>query len=345
MSEANGLILHLERVSKTYRGRIRALGGISLNVRAGEVFGLLGPNGAGKSTLVKILMTVVRPSEARGTMLGCRIGDKKSLRRVGYLPEHHRFPPYLSGLQVLNYYGALSNVGRRARRKRAGELLDLVGMTKWGKTKVSKYSKGMNQRLGLAQALINDPEVVFLDEPADGVDPLGRRDIREILKRLRDEGKTVFLNSHLLGEVEMVCDRVSILQHGNVVREGTITDLTKDSQRYEVEYEGTTEPGWSNQLKGVRIKEVKINGQSAEIGEGAASHGTAPRMMLVLPGREACEVQSVIDRLRQEGRTIHRVQKRQDSLEDLFIKAVEESENSTRDAHGTKPSRKAGAKS
>jgi len=268
MSGAKGLILELERVSKTYRGRIRALRGISLNVRAGEVFGLLGPNGAGKSTLVKILMTVVKPSEARGTMLGCRIGDKRSLRRVGYLPEHHRFPPYLSGLQVLSYYGALSNVARRDRKTRSKELLDLVGMSKWGRTKVSKYSKGMNQRLGLAQALINDPDVVFLDEPTDGVDPLGRRDIREILKRLRDEGKTVFMNSHLLGEVEMVCDRVSILQHGNVVREGAIKELTKDSQRYEVEYEGTTEPGWLNQLKDVRIKDVKTASQNGGNGGG-----------------------------------------------------------------------------
>ena len=321
MNAETNSALQLEKISKTYRGRIRALKGIALKVERGEVFGLLGPNGAGKSTLVKVLMTVIKPTEARGTMLGCRVGDKKSLRKVGYLPEHHRFPPYLTGEQVLHYYGALSDVPRRERTRRAGELLDLVGMGKWAKTSVAKYSKGMAQRLGIAQALMNDPDIVFLDEPTDGVDPVGRRDIREILKRLRDEGKTVFLNSHLLGEVEMVCDRISILLQGNVVREGTIDDLTKGSRRYEIEFEGSEQAELLNEISKARLEVVSRD--NSQESAGRESDGVQ-RRLLVLPNRQAGDVQGVIDRLRAAKAVIHRVELKQDSLEDLFIKAVEE---------------------
>src|SRR5436190_3963271 len=202
------LALDLTHVSKTYKGRVRALQGIAMQVRRGEVFGLLGPNGAGKSTLVKIMMTVIRPTQARGTMLGRPIGHKPTLGRVGYLPEHHRFPEYLTGAQVLDFYGALAKVPRKERRQRSAKLLDMVGMTAWGTKRVRGYSKGMRQRVGIAQALMNDPDLVVLDEPTDGVDPVGRRDIRAICSQLRDEGRTVFINSHLLSELEMVCDRV-----------------------------------------------------------------------------------------------------------------------------------------
>lgn len=303
-------VLNLHHVAKTYRGKIRALDGVSLRVGRGEIFGLLGPNGAGKSTLVKILMTVVKPSKIQGTMLGRKVGDKRSLKRAGYLPEHHKFPSYLNGNQVLDYYAALANVPKSERRGRIGHLLDTVGMSEWGKTRVSKYSKGMRQRLGLAQSLMNDPDIVFLDEPTDGVDPVGRRDIRNVLKNLRDQGKTVFLNSHLLGEVEMVCDRVSILVAGKVVREGSLHDLTIESRRFEITHGGEA-PGWANQLDNLRIEKIE-----------------SERTKLVLPGREAEEVQSVIDRLRQDNKTIYRVEEKRDSLEDLFMQAVTENGNS-----------------
>jgi ABC-2 type transport system ATP-binding protein len=197
-----------------------------MQVKRGEVFGLLGPNGAGKSTLVKIMMTVVRPTRVAGTMLGWPVGHKPTLSRVGYLPEHHRFPRYLTGRQALDFYGALAKVDRRSRRQRAAELLKTVGMTDWADKKVSSYSKGMMQRIGLAQTLINDPDLVVLDEPTDGVDPVGRREIRDVLLQLRNRGKTVFLNSHLLQELELVCDRVAILDRGQVVRVGTVAELT-----------------------------------------------------------------------------------------------------------------------
>jgi ABC-2 type transport system ATP-binding protein len=237
-----GLAIDLHDVAKVYKGRVHALQGIEMKVARGEVFGLLGPNGAGKSTLVKIMMTVIRPTRAAGFLLGQPVGHKPTLQKVGYLPENHRFPKYLTGRQTLEFFGALAKVDRPTRKRRAGELLDVVGMTDWGDKKTAAYSKGMMQRVGIAQALMGDPDLVVLDEPTDGVDPVGRRDIRDVLNRIREQGKTVFINSHLLSELEMLCDRVAIMVKGRVAKHGTINDLTSKSQRYEVELEvGPTE--------------------------------------------------------------------------------------------------------
>ncbi len=234
----NDLAIDVRGVTKTFGSRrkpVRALRGIDLQVPRGSIFGLLGPNGAGKSTLVKILMTVIRPTACRGTMLGRAVGNRATLARIGYLPEHHRFPDYLTAEQVLDHFGALSLVPRSVRRKRTPELLELVGIGDWAKVKVKGFSKGMRQRLGLANALVNDPDLVLLDEPTDGVDPVGRRDIRNFLFELRSRGKTIFLNSHLLSELEMLCDTVAILVQGSVSSQGTIDDLTRYSRRYEIE--------------------------------------------------------------------------------------------------------------
>ena len=227
--------IDLRDVAKRYRGKINALRGIALRVEPGEIFGLLGPNGAGKSTLVKVITTVIRPTRAEGTVLGHPIGHKPTLARIGYLPEQARFPAYLTGRQVLDYFAALAKVRRNARRRRAAELLETVGLAKDADRRVGTYSKGMQQRIGIAQALMNDPELVVLDEPTDGLDPMGRRDVRALLVRLRQEGKTVFLNSHLLGEVEQVCTRVAILAAGRVIKFGTVDELTARSRYYEIE--------------------------------------------------------------------------------------------------------------
>jgi len=217
-----------------YGGNTHALREVSLHVGAGEIFGLLGPNGAGKSTLVKVLLTVVKPSVARGEMLGQPIGDKKTLARVGYLPEQHRLAPYLTARQAVEFVAALSGVDRATRKKRAAELLDRVGLSKWMDRRVNVFSKGMRQRAGLAAALVNDPQIIFLDEPTDGVDPVGRVEIRDLLIQMRREGRTVFLNSHLLGEAEQVCDRVAILVQGRVVKQGSMADLQKEGSRQEL---------------------------------------------------------------------------------------------------------------
>ena len=302
---SNGqLAIDLHHVEKTYRGKIHALRGIEMQVHPGEIFGLLGPNGAGKSTLVKIMMTVVRPSKASGTVLGRPVGHKGTLARVGYLPEHHQFPQYLTGRQTLHYYGALAKVDRATARDRASYLLDIVGMADWADKKVSSYSKGMMQRVGLAQALMNEPDLLVLDEPTDGVDPVGRRDIRDVLVNLKKQGTTIFLNSHLLSELEMVCDRVAILVQGLVVTQGTIDDLTADSRRFEIVVEGVA-PTWLNEIDELRSEPIEED-----------------RTRLVLRGTDAQPVQGIIDRLRADQRTIRSLKPVRESLEDLFMRAV-----------------------
>ncbi len=305
MSESAGQhAIDLHRVEKVYPKKIHALRGIEMQVHRGEIFGLLGPNGAGKSTLVKIMMTVVRPTRATGTLLGRPIGHKPTLARVGYLPENHRLPPSLTGRQVLEFYAALAKVPRSERRPRATKLLETVGMADWANTKVSDYSKGMMQRVGLAQALMNEPDLLVLDEPTDGVDPVGRRDIRDVLVRLKSEGRTIFLNSHLLSELEMVCDRVAILVQGVVVQQGTIDDLTADSRRYEIVIEGTA-PDW-----------VRREASVAVVPEGKGAE------RLVIKAVSAQAVQPIIDHLRRDDRTIVSVKPVRETLEDLFLRAV-----------------------
>ncbi len=323
MDGSNGqFAIDLHHVEKIYKGKVHALRGIEMRVHHGEIFGLLGPNGAGKTTLVKIMMTVVRPTKARGTVLGRPIGHKPTLARVGYLPEHHRFPQYLTGRQVLEFYAALAKVDRKTRRKRSLSLLDLVGMKEWGNKKIATYSKGMMQRVGLAQALMNDPDLIVLDEPTDGVDPVGRRDIRDVLVKLKAKGKTVFLNSHLLSELEMVCDRVAILVQGNVATQGTIEDLTAESQRYEIEIDGGT-PTWLNEFADLR-----------------AESGSSGRTVLILRGSDPSKVQPIIDRLRSTNQTIHSIKPVRESLEDLFMRAVTNPETGEIFAPGAASSRK-----
>jgi len=366
-SSANGRfagdwVIDLANVEKVYsgrfgRGQVHALRGIDMRVHRGSVFGLLGPNGAGKSTLVKILMTVIRPTRCEGLFLGAPVGHKPTLQRVGYLPEHHRFPEYLTAAQVLDFFGALSDVPRAVRRRRSAELLELVGLTTWANKKVKGFSKGMRQRLGIANALMSNPDLVVLDEPTDGVDPVGRRDIRAILTRIRDEGRTVFLNSHLLSELELICDRVAILVQGVVSSQGTIDELTTDSRRIEIE----ASPPPSQSAEAVGTQRMLMSTLHRLVTFPAAtpptSDGTTPsaastpgstiasaepieglfgndlRVTLrPVPGShaatlniytdDAATVQPVIDALRAAQWTIRAVRPVRASLEDLFMQAV-----------------------
>ncbi|HYE17481.1 MAG TPA: ATP-binding cassette domain-containing protein [Tepidisphaeraceae bacterium] len=334
------LAIDLRDVAKRYRGKVDALKGIEMHVRRGEIFGLLGPNGAGKSTLVKIMMTIVRPTRAHGTVLGRPVGHKGTLARVGYLPENHRFPRYLTGRQIIEFFGSMSGVDRPTRRKRAGELIDLVGMADSADRKISTYSKGMAQRIGLAQALINDPALILLDEPTDGVDPVGRRDIRDVLNVLRGQGKTVFVNSHLLSELEMVCDRVAILLSGRVAMQGTIADLTSHQQRYEVEVAWSGDPQVAQRIAtvlGAQVSPVTITPAAPTragwgppaVGRtflrGALADGTWAEVenATVRVGlTDPAALQPILDKLRAAGMTLARVQLVRPTLEDLFIEAV-----------------------
>ncbi len=298
---ASSYAIDLLDVTKMYAGRVHALQGVEMRVPRGEIFGLLGPNGAGKSTLVKIMTTIVRPTTAKGTILGAPIGHRPTLARVGYLPEHHRFPTYLTGRQCVEFFGAMGLMRRAARRTRAAEMLEVVGMGSWGDRRVGTYSKGMQQRTGLAAALVNDPHLVILDEPTDGVDPVGRHEIRDVLIRMRDQGRTVFLNSHLLGEVERVCDRMAIMLKGRVERQGTLAELTQESCRWRVTVRGAL-PAWS-----------------AEFGSAGIER---ERQFIEFKSDDESLVQRLIDRLRADGIAIVGVTETRESLEDLFIRMV-----------------------
>lgn len=296
-------VVDLKDVRKTFGKRIHALRGVDIQVGRGEIFGLLGPNGAGKSTLVRIIMTIVRPNRAAGSVLGAPLGNRRKLARIGYLPESHRFPGHLKGGQLLNYYAALGKVPRTVRRQQAAELLERMGLSKWARTRISKYSKGMLQRLGLAQALMNDPELVFLDEPTDGLDPIGRRDVRQILLEMKQRGKTVFLNSHLLSELEMICDRVAILVQGRVARQGTIDDLTKDSLHYRITVGGD-----------LTARRAEIESRGGKLDGG----------VIQIPGQDVKQVNAMIDLLRKHEYLIESVAPHRFTLEDIFVQATQQ---------------------
>jgi ABC-2 type transport system ATP-binding protein len=218
-------------LAKNY-GRIEALKGLDLTVERGQIFGLLGQNGAGKTTLIKILLGITHATSGSAELLDQPAGTAGVRKRVGYLPEDHHFPDYHTGASLLDFYGTLLEVPANERRKRIPPVLEQVGLKGRMHSKIRTYSKGMKQRLGIAQALMHDPEVIFLDEPTDGVDPLGRREIRDLLQALRSAGKTIFINSHLLGEVELICDRIAILQTGELIRQGDIASLTRQKGTY-----------------------------------------------------------------------------------------------------------------
>jgi ABC-2 type transport system ATP-binding protein len=287
---------------KHYRG-VEALKGVSIQVEPGEVYGLLGQNGAGKTTLVKILLGIVKPTEGDADLLSRPAGNAVVRRRVGYLPEDHRFPEYHTGASLLNFYGALHGVPAAERRKRIPTALGRVGLAERMHSKIRTYSKGMKQRLGIAQALFHRPDVVFLDEPTDGVDPLGRREIRAILQELKDSGVTVFINSHLLSEVELICDRVAIMNRGRLAREGTIAELTEQRNVYVVGLaEGDTFPA----------DDVRAAGFDA--------HADGHYWNVALKDGQA--IDAVVDLLRAQGLGLrHLVEKRQ-TLEDTFFQTV-----------------------
>jgi ABC-2 type transport system ATP-binding protein len=205
-----------QRLRKVFGDKI-AVRGLTLDVRPGEVFGFLGPNGAGKSTSLKMLLGLVKPTRGSAEVLGRPIGHTETRKKVGFLPEHFRFHEWMTGVELLHFHGRLYGVPAESVTQRVGEMLETVGLTPHGNKQLRHFSKGMQQRIGLAQALINEPEVLFLDEPTSGLDPVGRRLVRDIIKAQRERGTTIFLNSHVLGEVEVICDRVAFIKAGEVV--------------------------------------------------------------------------------------------------------------------------------
>lgn len=239
----NSVIL-VEQLSKVYRDfwglpRVRALNGVSLSVPRGSVFGLLGPNGSGKTTIIKLLLGLARPSGGRAVVLGKPAGDQKARARLGYLPEESYLYPFLSGYQTLDFYGKLFGMPKQLRRQRGEQLLETMGIDARDRNRrVGSYSKGMARRIGLAQALINDPDLIILDEPTTGLDPIGTLQMKKLIKQLQQKGKTVFLSSHLLADVEDVCDRILILYRGQVKVLGTVEELLSLKDVFELRARG-----------------------------------------------------------------------------------------------------------
>ncbi len=287
---------------KNYRG-VQALKGVSLSVEKGEIYGLLGRNGAGKTTLVKILLSIVRASGGGARLLERPVPDAASRQRVGYLPEDHRFPDYHTAESALDFYGSLYEMPGGERRRRIAELLDRVELADAARRKIRTYSKGMKQRLGLAQAILHDPDLVFLDEPTDGVDPVGRKQIRDILLELKARGKTIFLNSHLLSEVELICNRVGILDQGKLLREGSVESLTRTEDCYEIHVEGQAGAAWDDLLR--IAPDARKVGSTIEV---------------VLP--DAKRLDAVLDLLRSRGIHVKGFLEKKRSLEDIFIDTV-----------------------
>lgn len=300
-------IIQISNLEKTFtsgifkKTQIHALSDVSLDVSGGEIFALLGPNGAGKTTLIKILLSIVHPTKGSARLLGHPLGSSSIREKIGYLPENHRYPAFLTARQTLSFFGRLHGISDKGLRERSSRLLDIVGLTQWATTKIRKFSKGMLQRLGLAQALLNDPEVLFLDEPTDGVDPIGRKEIRDILRSLRAEGKTIFLNSHLLSEVEEISDRVAILNSGKLLTTGTISDITS----HHLEYEIFTSLPVPEELF-LRLSPLCLTAQKKD-------------SLLSLKLRKKEDLRVIMDLLLKESVFIDSVHPKKSKLEDYFI--------------------------
>ncbi|MFV8749060.1 ABC transporter ATP-binding protein [Nannocystaceae bacterium ST9] len=293
-------------LSKTYKGTVQALRGADLRVPTGCCFGLLGPNGAGKSTLVKILLSIVRPTSGDATLRGLPIASAEARRRVGYLPEGHRFPGYLTAAGVCRYFGALGGQRGEALERDVVAKLELVGLGEWRDVKVKEFSKGMAQRVGIAQSLMGDPEVVFLDEPTDGVDPVARQGLRFVIRQATERGATVFINSHLLSEIEVLCDRVAIMDKGAILQSGTVGELTAmaSGSKLRVHFRTGTLPDetWAK---------LTARGATRE-----------PDGWFVIDLDREDEISAVIDELRAAAVLVFAVEPRRMNLEDAFIQMI-----------------------
>jgi ABC-2 type transport system ATP-binding protein len=302
-------VIEINNLTKDYevgfwrKRKVRALDGLSLSIDGGQIFGFLGANGAGKTTTLKLLMRLIFPTDGSAQILGHDIRDVSMHQRIGYLPENPYFYDYLTAREFLDYCAQIFGYPVESRRKRAADLLARVKLDekRWD-TQLRKFSKGMLQRVGLAQSLVNDPEIVFLDEPMSGLDPVGRREVRDLIAELRDEGKTVFMCSHILSDIEVLCDRVAILKKGRLAQVGYLDELrrkTEDPNRMEVMATGTD------------AESLRAHLAEAEI-------APTPRGLRIEVASEA-EIENVITALRRVGGKIVSVQPVKQSLEELFL--------------------------
>ena len=304
------VVLKTEGLTKEYRTgfwrtRVRVLHDLNLEVHQGEAFGYLGPNGAGKTTTLKLLMGLIYPTAGRASILGRDVLDVAVKAQVGFLPENPYFYDYLTGREFLHFYGQLFGLPYRDRRQRIDELLDAVGLSKAAELQLRKYSKGMLQRIGLAQALINDPQVIVLDEPTSGLDPVGRKEVRDLILDLKGRGKTVFFSTHIVPDAEMICDRVGIIVAGRLTRVGTLEELLgSEVERIEITASGFDEA---------------VDSQIAQWSvRPPVQHGDK----VLFAVRTEKEASQVMEFLLGRGASVHAVHPKRRTLEDLFLREV-----------------------
>lgn len=304
-------IVEIEDLSKDYetgfwrKKYVRALDGLSLNVKSGQIFGFLGGNGAGKTTTIKMLMSLIFPTSGTARILGRDISDVQMRRSIGYCPENPYFYDYLTASELMNYFGELFGLSPGVRRSRSSELLSRVGLDEkdWNK-QLRKFSKGMLQRVGLAQSLINEPEIVFMDEPMSGLDPIGRREVRDLITGLREQGTTVFMSTHILSDVEALCDEVAILRKGKLIATGPLDELL-----------ATSDP---NQAFEIVLKQVDADSLRAELAQlTGGSISSTVRSVTVEVSTDA-DIERVLSAARKQNGKLVSVQPVRQSLEDFF---------------------------
>lgn len=309
-------IVEIESLTKDYevgfwkKRQVRALDGLNLQVEAGQIFGFLGGNGAGKTTTIKILMRLLFPTSGAARILGAEIADVKMHAKIGYCPENPYFYDYLTARELMNYFAELFSIGTAERKRRTEELLTKVGLDEkdWNK-QLRKFSKGMLQRVGLAQALINKPEIVFLDEPMSGLDPIGRREIRELIGDLRAAGTTVFMSTHILSDIEALCDRVAILRKGKLAATGDLDELlaqTGETQSFEINVKGVSAEALQNSISQISgaILTAKPNGANIQVADEN-------------------DIERVLQNIKNQGGRLVSVQPIKQSLEELFVEKTE----------------------
>lgn len=295
----------LRKVFTTAMGKtqITALDGIDFSVKEGELFGLLGPNGAGKTTTVKILLDLTRATSGEARIGGLPVGNPESRRRVGYLPEGHKIPNYLTARQALSIFGRMSGMDSPTIAKRSGQLLESLKLSQWMDVRIKKFSKGMTQRLGLATALLHSPNVLLLDEPTDGVDPVGRREIRDLLREEAKQGCAILLNSHLLSEIELTCDRVAMLRKGKVGAYGTVDELTRRTEKYKLV---------ATPIDDALLASFRESGAGVERVNGHVE----------LSVDDVQHLNALIDKLRSNGGMLTELSPLRNTLEDVFVDLV-----------------------
>jgi len=295
----------MEALTKRYRA-LRAVDGLNLTVPAGTVFGILGPNGAGKTTTMSMLLGNVRPTSGRATLLGQPIGNVPVRSRIGYLPEKFLFHAFLTATEFLRLQGRLSGMKGSALEAQISLVLERVGLQDRATTKLGEFSRGMHQRIGLAQAILHDPDLVILDEPTSALDPAGRRDVRKIIESLREQGKTVLLNSHILSEIEATCDRVAVLKQGKIVAEGTTQELTQFTSIVEVEVEAMNDAA----LQAVRKIAQKLRLERVPI-----THFTATL-------QSESDIPTLSAALVENGVQLRAFTPKRESLEDAYVRIL-----------------------